>query len=103
MVEIEFRVKVSENWTLVEFELPNAIELSELPEILKLAPSIDARKGVIISGRGPIWLHSALAHHYHPTRWVAHYDPRVGGAVVVQSHDPRYRVGDVIELEAEKE
>lgn len=99
MVEIEFRVKVSENWTLVEFELPNAIEPSQLPEILKLAPQIDARKGVIISGRGPIWLHSALAHHYHPSRWVAHFDPRIG-AVVVQSHDLKLKVGDVIDLEA---
>ncbi len=101
MVEIEFRVKVSDSWTLVEFELPNAISPDQLEQILELAPKIDARKGVIISGRGPIWLHSALAHHYHPTRWVAHFDPRVG-TVVVQSHDTKLKIGDVIELKAGK-
>ena len=58
-------------------------------------------KGVVISHRGSIWLHSALAHHFHIAAWVAHFDPRVGdggGAVVVQSHKRGYAVGDVISI-----
>ena len=58
-------------------------------------------KGVVISHRGSIWLHSAIAHHFHIAAWVAHFDPRVGdggGAVVVQSHKRGYAVGDVISI-----
>jgi len=55
-------------------------------------------KGVIISGRLPIWAHSTLAHQFHTAKFVAHFDPRLG-AVVVQSHSPDYKVGQVIPLE----
>jgi CRISPR-associated Csx3 family protein len=61
------------------------------------ALAIDFKKGVIISHRGAIWLHSAIAHHCHIAVWVAHLDPRLG-AVVVQSHFPGVRVGDIIEI-----
>ncbi|MFM7371358.1 MAG: CRISPR-associated protein Csx3, partial [Sphaerospermopsis kisseleviana] len=30
-------------------------------------------KGVVISHRGSIWLHSALAHHFHIAAFVAHF------------------------------
>lgn len=50
-------------------------------------------------GRGPIWLYGFLVHFYHPTVWVATYDPRLGGAVVVESHSPGVEPGDVIPFE----
>ncbi len=105
MVEIEFRVSTSSNlpYTLIEFELKEPIEPSDLIKLYTKLPRIDSTKGVVISGRGPIWLHSFLAHFYHPTKFVAHYDPRLGGAVVVQSHNRKYHVGQIIKLEAEKE
>ena len=56
-------------------------------------------KGVIISGRLPVWAHSAIAHLFHPAKFVAHFDPRLGGGVVVASHDTNYRVGQVIPVE----
>lgn len=58
---------------------------------------IDTTIGVVISHRGAIWLHSAIAHHFHVAAWVGHLDPRLG-AVVVQSHKRGYVVGDVISI-----
>ena len=59
-------------------------------------PVVDGSLGVVLSGRCPVWLFCALAHHYHPTAWVATYDPRLNGAVVVQSHNKTYKLGDVV-------
>lgn len=59
---------------------------------------IDFKKGVVISHRGAIWMHSALAHHFHVAAFVAHFDPRVGGAVVSQSHKQGVAAGDVLEI-----
>jgi len=93
--KILFHVQEFEDYTLVEFNLPQGtIEPKDLKTVTVLR--INCKKGVIISGRGPIWLHSYLAHEYHPCLWVAHYDPRVG-AVVVQSHTPDVKMGDIVE------
>ena len=95
--EVEFFVDEKENFTLVHFELKEPISHDVLKSLK--APKVDPRKGVVISGRGPIWLHCFLAHEYHPTKFVAHYDPRLGGAVVVQSHSPDVKEGELIPLE----
>jgi CRISPR-associated protein Csx3 len=59
---------------------------------LTLPPGIDTTVGVVITGRGPIWLYTYLVHELHPTAWVACYDPRLG-AVVVTTHSRRCRWG----------
>jgi len=59
-------------------------------------PQLPWDRGVIISGRGPVWLFATLVHHCHPSQWVAVHDPRLG-AVVVQRHTPvAPRVGAVL-------
>jgi len=65
---------------------------------LRLPAGIDTRMGVVLTGRAPIWLYGWLVHECHFTRWVACYDPRLG-AVVIESHTPEVRVGQVIPLE----
>jgi len=63
-------------------------------------PATDATQGIVISGRGPIWLYAALVHHLHIHRWVACYDPRLGGAVVVMRHHPAAPpVGSVVKMD----
>lgn len=95
---VEFKVQAGDV-TLVSFVIPSGVlNPEELPEVLANAPYVDATKGVIISGRGPIWLFVALAHFYHYCVWVATHDPRLGGAVVVVSHVSRVKVGEVIGL-----
>lgn len=94
---INFKVVEKENYTILHFELESSIA----PEILQelKPPKVNGAKGVILSGRGPIWLYCYLTHCYHPTKFIATYDPRLGGAIVVESHDPKHRVGEVIEFE----
>jgi len=65
---------------------------------LHLPAGINTRMGVVLTGRAPIWLYGWLVHECHFTRWVACNDPRLG-AVVVESHTPEVRVGQVIAWE----
>ena len=74
----------------------------ELPELVRVVESVGNRyfgKGVVISGRLPIWAHSALAHLFHPAKFVAHFDPRLKGGVIVATHSPEYKLGQVIPVE----
>jgi CRISPR-associated protein Csx3 len=73
------------------------IEPQDLAQI-SLPPGIDTSGGVVLYGRAPIWLYSFLVHELHPTAWVACYDPRFPGAVVVSTHSRHTRIGQVIPL-----
>lgn len=94
-MEIEFKIKEKEEFTIVHFELRENIT----PEILQelIPPEVDSTKGVVLSGRGPIWLYCYLIHYYQPTKFIATFDPRIG-AVIVESHNPDYKVGEIIEV-----
>jgi CRISPR-associated protein Csx3 len=65
---------------------------------LTLPEGVDTRGGVMITGRAPIWLYAALVHELHPTAWVACFDPRLNGGVVVATHSCQTRMGQVIPL-----
>ena len=91
-----FYLEAKDKYTIVNIELDRPISPDVLKEINP--PEVPLHKGVILSGRGPIWLYGALVHHYHPTPWVAVYDPRLNGGVVVASHTPGVNVGDKIEV-----
>ncbi|MFE1744182.1 CRISPR-associated ring nuclease Crn3/Csx3 [Coleofasciculus sp. H7-2] len=65
---------------------------------LKLPEGILSSQGVVIEGRGPIWLYGYLVHECHATAWVGCYDPRLEGAVVVETHTPKVSVGSVVQL-----
>ena len=93
---IEFKVEEKDEYSIVSFELSSVITPEELTSLEP--PKVNPTKGVILSGRGPIWLYCYLAHYYHPTKFIATYDPRLGGAVIVESHDLRHRVGEVIKI-----
>ena len=97
----EIRLIKRENFTLVEIETGGGVieatpaTAEELEVALKSA-NVPLNKGVVISGRLPIWCHSLVAHFFHPAKWVAHFDPRLGGGVVAQSHDPKVEEFEVI-------
>lgn len=65
---------------------------------LKLPEDIQLSQGVVLEGRAPIWLYGYLIHLCHPAAWVGCYDPRLSGAVVVQTHTQGVSVGSVIPL-----
>jgi CRISPR-associated protein Csx3 len=66
---------------------------------LAVPADMDWRRGVVISGKAPIWVYAHLTHQCHIAAWVATYDPRLGG-VVVQAHSPGApAVGSVVPTE----
>ena len=97
---VKFTVrKVKPDMQIVEFQIEGGVlDVTELPGAIEKAPEVDYTKGVCISGRGPIWLHVALSHKYHPTPFIANYDPRLGGCVVTSTHTKKRRIGEVIEV-----
>ena len=96
---IGFKVKETKDYTIIEFTTDGPISPREVRDIEP--PIVDPKRGVVISGRGPIWFYGYLIHYYHFAKWVATYDPRLGGAVVVMSHDHdrKIREGDVVEVQ----
>jgi CRISPR-associated protein Csx3 len=85
---------------LVSFEIPGGITTPS--EFATAAESIETKLTgnlpVLINGRGPIWGYGMVLHLAHATPAIAVYDPRLG-YVIVQSHDPRFRVGEILTLE----
>lgn len=98
-MSIKFIIKESEKWNLLHFELDNPLSPRELQLITP--PVLNGTKGIILSGRGPIWLYCFLVHYYHPTKFIATYDPREGGAVIVESHTTEYKIGDLLKFKLE--
>lgn len=68
-------------------------------EPLPPLPEIPRGSVVVISGRAPIWRYGRAIHALHgsPAAAVATYDPRLG-AVIVASHSPDFREGDVLNV-----
>jgi CRISPR-associated protein Csx3 len=86
---------------LVNFEIPGGITTP--PEFATAVESIETKLTgnlpILINGRGPIWGYGMLFHIAHATPAIAVYDPRLG-YVIVQSHDLRFRVGEILTIEA---
>lgn len=80
--------------TLITFDIEGGVTTPEEAFGVSL-PQVPLDKGVILSGRGPIWLFARLIHHYHPALWIAVHDPRIG-YIVVQSHSLEKKEGDVL-------
>ncbi len=86
---------------LVTFELSAPISPSEVAEVAEaIAAAVAGRAGhgdvIVVSGRGPIYLHSAIAQllrSYVCGAIIAHYDPKLQAAVVVH---PASMVGALV-------
>ncbi|MBW4458644.1 MAG: CRISPR-associated protein Csx3 [Nodosilinea sp. WJT8-NPBG4] len=87
-------------YQVLSIELASSDRLIEPQDLatLTLPPGIDTTGGVVITGRAPIWLYAHLVHELHPTAWVACYDPRLGGGVVVSTHSRQAHIGQVVPL-----
>jgi len=92
---IKLSIKIlSKEDILLQIKLSRAITPADLANIK--FPKVGGQ-GLIISGRAPIWLYCYVLHHYlHLFQYVAIYDPKQGGAVVIASHHPSYQVGQII-------
>src|SRR5205807_430606 len=57
--------------------------------------------GLVLSGKGPLWLYGRLVHLAHAFAWVAVYDPQLSGGVVVMRHrSGAPLLGEVVPLES---
>lgn len=93
---LEFTVEQKNGYAVISFEIPGGVlEPDQLREIK--APKVELNQGIVLSGRGPIWLYNYLAHEYHTAQWVATFDPRFKGAIVTQSHIKGVEVGQRID------
>ena len=99
MSELKFNVKEEAEYSILSFEIKRVISPEDLAALNP--PKVDGSKGVILSGRGPIWLYCFFTHFYHPTKFIATYDPRLDGAVVVESHSVEYVIGSVLKYHQE--
>lgn len=95
MGKVILNTKEERDFTVVSFEIDGVLDPLDLATLVP--PKVIGTKGVIITGRGPIWLYCFLTHFYHPTLFVATYDPRFGAAVIVESHNAEYNIGSLIE------
>jgi CRISPR-associated protein Csx3 len=112
---LEWRLQERYEYSLVEFVIPRQIfPVGNLP--LVIPPAAPARKGVVVSGKGPWWLTGTILRAYHRAgvRWVAAFVPQesarrdsegrkwsernsgLAPAVVVASRDPAVPVGAVV-------
>lgn len=99
-IELDFKFKFlsagsSDDYQVLSFKGPDILSPADLVG-LELPQGLNNKIGIVISGRGPVWLYAYLVHLCHPFPWVATHDPRLG-YVVVASHSPKYKPGDVIE------
>lgn len=68
-------------------------------EVLPPLPDIPRGALVVIEGRAPVWRYGMAFHGLHgsPAGAIAVFDPRLG-AVVVASHHPDWREGQVVDV-----
>jgi len=92
---ITINLSSKEQFELIEFVCPKEGATPEMLADVKVG-EFKHGKGVVISGKGPVWLFGCMAHQCHHAKWVASYDPRLEGAVVFESHDPAVKVGTII-------
>ncbi|CAI9084824.1 CRISPR-associated protein Csx3 [Candidatus Methylacidiphilum fumarolicum] len=62
-------------------------------------PKVNYAKGVILYGRAPIWIYGFFVHQFHPCRWIAIFDPRMGGIIIEAHHIEAPQLGYVIPIE----
>ncbi len=78
---------------ILEFEIVGGV-IDPTPElyekVYQAANEIFSKEGWnnlwVLSGRGPVWLYSALTHIAHPTAGLAIYEPRMNKAIIVSRH-----------------
>jgi CRISPR-associated protein Csx3 len=100
---LNWKVTNGQQWTLIEFELEGSLDPRSLVDVgLPASAHKRMNLGLIISGRGPVWLYGRLVHLAHPFAWVATYEPRLRAGIVVESHVPHGpQVGQLVPIEAE--
>jgi CRISPR-associated protein Csx3 len=97
---ISHQTQVAIPYQHLHFELTTPDRLIQ-PEDLKaiqIPTGLQWNQGIVIEGRGPIWLYGYLVHECHPAAWVGCFDTRLG-IVVVASHTRGVTIGQVLTID----
>ena len=85
---LTWTVRNESNYTFIEFSIKGELIRYQELNTISLPPNLDRRRGLVISGKGPVWLYAFLVHLAHEFAWVAVNDPRLGGGITVMNHLP---------------
>jgi CRISPR-associated protein Csx3 len=99
---VDFTVRAEADYTVLHFDIGNSVMAPDDLRDIDLPGELMGRRdrGLIISGRGPVWLYGHLLHCAHAFAWVGTYDPRLNAAVVVANHiSSGPQVGSVVPVE----
>ena len=61
-------------------------------------PPLHPNRGLILDGKLPLWLWTALVRRYRQASWLGVYQPQLGQAVVVGSTIPEIGIGQMVEI-----
>ncbi|HMP43290.1 MAG TPA: CRISPR-associated protein Csx3 [Roseiflexaceae bacterium] len=99
---LRWSLDIGSNVTRITFSIAGGyLDYRDAPGMC--APYIDPNHGVILSGKLPNWLWTALACLYSPAAWVACYQPQIMAAVVIVSRTAAVPVGMQLPLELSPE
>ena len=87
------KVEEHDDATYLRFAIPQNYLDHEYAHDLPV-PQVDPTRGVILSGKLPIWLYVALTRTYLHTAWIAIFQPQEGN-VIVWSQIDSIQVGDL--------
>lgn len=96
--EITFDVEEQSDFTLLQCTLHNNLDYVQISGLN--APALSTDRGVVLSGKLPLWLTTALSCLYRrmDLPWIAGYYPPLQGAVVTYSRVLTHKPGDLIPI-----
>ncbi len=92
---LQARLEPRSDYTRIEFTLRDAYVDYAEAEGLRVPP-VPADTGVVLSGRLPLWMWTAVALAYRDAPWLGIYQPQLGQAVIVQSRVSQWTAGQLI-------
>lgn len=97
LVVTETEARNGERYQCLEIVMAGAIEPAVLSS-LALPANLDYSRGIVLWGRGPVWLYAHLTSRCEAASWVGAYDVRLGSFVVVASRQANMQAGDLCRL-----
>lgn len=99
--QLSFTVVETAEYSLVEFTIPGGfIKAPQLP--LVVPPVLNPNKGVVIAGRGVVWITAALGQAYRHHKWVAVRDAAKGAFICGVGEGSHASLGGLVDTGSPK-
>ena len=94
---------VGDKYLIVVEPKTRVLHPSIIRRVVQNLPDVHTNKPIVVYGPMPAWLLGAItAKMVHSGTVFAVYDPKLKGAIVAATHDPRIKVGDIITVSDEE-